>query len=112
MPTMNIAALTPAQVQTLLRERPDTVLLDVREADETAICALTGSLHIPMNRIPLRHNELPDGVPIVVYCHHGIRSLSVARYLAETGFDENDLYNLSGGIDAWAQEIDPEMARY
>lgn len=105
-----IQAISPAQLQALLRERPDTVLLDVREDDEVALCALPGHHHIPMNLIPLRHNELPDDVPIVLYCHHGIRSLNSARYLAEAGFD--DLYNLSGGIDAWARDIDPEMARY
>ncbi|UOP05138.1 rhodanese-like domain-containing protein [Conchiformibius kuhniae] len=105
-----IQAISPAQLQALLRERPDTVLLDVREDDEVALCALPGHRHIPMNLIPLRHNELPDDVPIVLYCHHGIRSLNSARYLAEAGFD--DLYNLSGGIDAWARDIDPEMARY
>lgn len=105
-----IQAVSPAQLQALLRERPDTVLLDVREDDEVALCALPGHRHIPMNLIPLRHNELPDDVPIVLYCHHGIRSLNSARYLAEAGFD--DLYNLSGGIDAWARDIDPDMARY
>lgn len=107
---MDIPALTPQQTQTFLQQHPNAILLDVREDEERQICQLSGSWHIPMNLVTLRHNELPDNVPIVVYCHHGIRSLNVARYLQHVGFD--DVYNLHGGIDAWAQQIDPKMARY
>ena len=107
---MSIAQLTPQQVQDCLKKQPAPLLLDVREEDEVRLCALQGSLHIPMNLIPLRHNELPDDVPIIVYCHHGIRSLNVARYLAHVGF--KNVANLQGGIDAWARQIDPTMARY
>ncbi len=107
---MNIAQLTPQQVQDGLQKQPAPLLLDVREEDEVHLCALAGSLHIPMNLIPLRHNELPDDVPIIVYCHHGIRSLNVARYLAHVGFE--NVANLQGGIDAWARQIDPSLPRY
>ena len=105
-----ITQLTPQQAQTLLQQRPDTLLLDVREEHETQICQIAGSTHIPMNLIPLRQNELSDGVAIIVYCHHGLRSLNVARFLQDAGFEE--LYNLAGGIEAWAQQIAPDMARY
>ena len=107
---MSIVQLTPQQVQDGLQKQPAPLLLDVREEDEVRLCALPGSLHIPMNLIPLRHNELPDDVPIIVYCHHGIRSLNVARYLAHVGFE--NVANLQGGIDAWARQIDPSMPRY
>lgn len=107
---MPVLSLRVADLPTFLHTHPDTVLLDVREEDETLICRLSGSTHIPMNLIPLHHNELPDDAPIVVYCHHGIRSLNVARYLEHLGFDE--VYNLSGGIDAYAAELAPEMVRY
>lgn len=107
---MTIHALSPTELRDFLQQHPDTVLLDVREDNEVAICALPHHTHIPMNLIPLYHNELPDDVPIVVYCHHGIRSMNVARYLEHLGFD--DVYNLSGGIDAWAQTVEPDMARY
>jgi rhodanese-related sulfurtransferase len=63
-----------------------------------------------MNLIPLRHNELPDDKPIVVYCHHGMRSMQVALFLEHAGF--SDVYNLSGGIEAWSVQIDPSVARY
>nr|WP_314229567.1 rhodanese-like domain-containing protein [uncultured Kingella sp.] len=105
-----ITQLSPQQAQALLQQRPDTLLLDVREEDETQICQIANSVHIPMNLIPLRQNELPDGVAIIVYCHHGLRSLNVARFLEHAGFDE--LYNLAGGIEAWAQEVAPDMAIY
>ncbi len=105
-----ITQLTPHQAQTLLQQRPDTLLLDVREENETQICQIARSTHIPMNLIPLRQNELPDGVAMIVYCHHGLRSLNVARFLEHAGFGE--LYNLVGGIEAWAREIEPAMARY
>ena len=86
-------------------------LLDVRTDEERAICTLPAAIHIPMNLIPLRQNELPDDdLPIVVYCHHGIRSLHTAMYLEDAGFE--NLYNLQGGIDAWAEQIDAKMMRY
>lgn len=107
---MHIPQLSPAELQRWRQDGKAFLLLDVRTDEETAICALPDSIHIPMNLIPLRSNELPDGLPIVVYCHHGIRSLHTAMYLADTGFET--LYNLQGGIDAWAAQIDENMARY
>ena len=86
------------------------VLLDVREPWEIQRCALDGSLHIPMGQIQTRLDELDPEQEIVVVCHHGIRSNAVANYLARNGFAH--LYNLAGGIDAWAREIDKDMAIY
>ena len=91
-----ISQLTPHQLQTLLSERPDTILLDVREDEEVAFNHIPGYTHIPMNLIPLRQNELPDDRPIVLYCHHGIRSQHAAMYLANAGFDQ--LYNLKAAL--------------
>jgi rhodanese-related sulfurtransferase len=85
-------------------------VLDVREADELAICRLEGSLHIPMSEIPARIDELPPEHPIVVICHHGARSQMVVDFLRSAGFD--NAVNLDGGIEAWACEIDPSMPRY
>ena len=98
---MTIPQLTPLQLQQWQQEGRAFHLLDVRTDEETAVCALPDAIHIPMNLIPLRQNELPDDdLPIVVYCHHGIRSLHTAMYLADAGFE--NLFNLQGGIDAWA----------
>jgi len=107
---MHIPQLSPVELQRWRQDGKAFLLLDVRTDEETAVCTLPDSVHIPMNLIPLRSNELPDGLPIVVYCHHGIRSLHTAMYLADAGFET--LYNLQGGIDAWAAQIDENMARY
>ncbi|QEY26893.1 rhodanese-like domain-containing protein [Neisseria zalophi] len=105
-----IPQLTPLELQQWLAEGKPLTLLDVRTDEEVAICTLPGYVHIPMNMIPIRHNELPDDAPIVVYCHHGIRSLNTAMYLAEAGFES--LYNLQGGIDAWSLQVDSSVPRY
>lgn len=106
----DIPQLTPTDLHAMLADDIRLLLLDVREDDEVALCRLPDSVHIPMNLLPLRQNELPDDVPIVVYCHHGIRSLHSAMFLAQAGFET--LYNLKGGIDAWAREVDTDMPRY
>jgi rhodanese-related sulfurtransferase len=85
-------------------------LLDVREAWEIQRCVIDGTLHIPMGQIQARLHELNPEQEIVVVCHHGLRSNMVANYLARNGFAR--LYNLTGGIDAWAREIDKDMAVY
>lgn len=86
------------------------VLLDVRERDEHAICRLPGSVLLPMSELPLRLHELDPEAETVVLCHHGIRSAHVIGHLRGQGFAR--LLNLRGGIDAWAREVDPTVARY
>jgi rhodanese-related sulfurtransferase len=88
---------------------PHTVL-DVREAWEVTICALEGSLAIPMNEIPERLAEIPADSPLVVVCHHGARSLNVTMWLRGQGYDR--AVSLAGGIDAWARQFDPGMSVY
>lgn len=90
--------------------RPPPVLLDVRESWELELCRLEGSVHLPMPLIPLRHAELDPATDLVVVCHHGGRSMQVALFLERQGFDK--VYNLAGGIAAWAEDVDPSMRRY
>lgn len=78
-------------------------VLDVREHGELQLAALPDVLHIPMREIPHRLGELDPDAPLVVLCHHGVRSMSVARFLADRDFD--DVANLTGGIDAWSREV-------
>lgn len=86
-------------------------LLDVREPWEAALGAIQGSRLIPMGDLPSRaHQELDPDTHIVVYCHHGVRSLSATMWLREQGFTQTQ--SLTGGIDAWSQKIDPSIARY
>lgn len=85
-------------------------ILDVREPWEYQQCHIENSVHIPMGEISHRHNELRPDQEIVVMCHHGMRSLQVAQYLEKAGF--TNIANLSGGIDAWARDVDPNLPTY
>ena len=90
--------------------RTPPLLLDVREPWEYQIAHITNSQLIPMHSVPEHMQTLNKLSPIVVICHHGVRSMHIARLLAHHQF--TDLYNLSGGIDAWAHSVDLEMAVY
>ena len=95
----------------ILRDKnKEAVLLDVREHSELAICRIEGALHIPMSEVPEYHKALPRDAPLIVFCHHGMRSLHVVQYLEAKGF-ENAL-NLADGIHAWAVDVDTEMKQY
>ena len=85
-------------------------LLDVRQDWETKLCRLENAVHIPIEEIELRTEELDTKSEIVVYCHQGVRSAAVAEYLRSLGFA--DVKNLAGGLDLWARAIDPTMRRY
>ena len=92
------------------QERQEPVLLDVREPWETAICRIEGALAMPMGSVPSRQQELDPDAETVVVCHHGVRSLQVALFLERNGFAS--VSNLSGGVAAWADDVDPSMPRY
>lgn len=98
------------ELRDLLRSAPPPLVLDVREPWEREICALPGSLAIPMGQIPDRLGEVPGDVPLVVLCHHGQRSWHVTNWLRSQGFSLAS--NLNGGIDAWARAVDPAVAVY
>lgn len=87
------------------------LLLDVREPWECSTAGIAGATAIPMGDIPGRaHVELDPDQPIVVLCHHGMRSLSVTMWLRREGFEQAQ--SLAGGIDAWSRTIDPTVPRY
>jgi rhodanese-related sulfurtransferase len=90
----------------------DLLVLDCREVDEHQIVRLPQAKLIPMTEIAERVGELAAyrERPIVVHCHHGGRSLNVAHWLRGQGFSR--VQSLAGGIDRWATEIEPGMARY
>ena len=91
-------------------EREAPILLDVREPWETQICRIDRSELVPMRVLPARLHELDPAYPIVCICHHGGRSAHVAMFLARQGF--GDVYNLTGGVDAWARQVDAAMPTY
>ncbi len=90
------------------REPP--LLLDVREPWEFATCRLDGATPMPMNEVPRRVDEIDLDRPIVCICHHGARSLQVAAFLSGRG--ASDIYNLTGGVAAWALQVDPAFPTY
>lgn len=105
-----VQSLSVQQLQEWLRSSARFMLLDVREDDEWEICHIPGSLHIPMGRVLQQTDALPAEAPIAVICHHGMRSRAVAQRLTELGF--NRVYNVEGGIHAWASVIDDRMQTY
>ena len=103
--------MTARELQAYLEQAPaQPLLLDVREPWEFQHCHIQGSELIPMGQIPGAHAELDADRETVVICHHGIRSRHVAMYLENQGF--TNLINLSGGVAAWAREVDPYMPTY
>ena len=103
--------LNAAELRDYLATRQsDPLLLDVREPWEFRICQIEGSQLIPMGQLPAALKALDPQRETVVICHHGIRSRQVAMYLDYQGF--SNVINLAGGVDAWARDVDRQMATY
>ncbi len=102
--------ITPQELKTRFDRNDRPVLVDVRDDWETKLCRLENALHIPMEELEFRTEELNQHDEIVVYCHHGVRSAAVADYLRRLGFAR--VRNLAGGLDAWAATVDRSMRRY
>jgi rhodanese-related sulfurtransferase len=87
-------------------------LIDCREAEELQICQIAGNEWLPLGAIPSSVSALKQGEErgIVVYCHHGMRSLRAARFLRQQGLEH--AFSMAGGIDAWGRIIDPSLPRY
>ncbi|MEM7699896.1 MAG: rhodanese-like domain-containing protein [Verrucomicrobiota bacterium] len=97
-----------------LREQTPLRLVDCREEDEFALCKLESAEFAPLSRFAEEASERFGGenpdTPIVIYCHHGMRSLQATMFLRQRGIDQ--VWSLAGGIDAWSVEIDPDVTRY
>lgn len=103
--------LAAPQLKSWLEEQPGPVrLLDVREPWEYALCRIEGSTHIPLGELARRVQELDRDGPMVLICHHGVRSRHAGMFLERLGFE--GLVNLSGGIDGWARSVEPGMPVY
>jgi rhodanese-related sulfurtransferase len=107
MAVQRISAL--ALKDKLARKEP-LFLLDVREPHEFAYAHIEGSVSIPLSLLPLRRKELNTVHEIVVICHYGMRSQQAANYLDKQGFEK--VFNLQGGVAAWATDCDLTMPRY
>ena len=97
-----------------LREKLDgpapPLVLDVRRHDEVAMAPMPGAMHVPMDELQDRLDELDPDKEMVVVCHHGVRSLSVTVFLRNQGFKR--VSSLGGGIDLWSLVVDPSVPRY
>ncbi len=102
--------ITAAELKARLDAGDDIQLIDVRQPDEHALASIEGAKLIPLNELHLRVNELDTANTIIVHCHHGPRSQQAVQILEKFGFKK--LKHIPGGIDAWATDVDPEMARY
>jgi rhodanese-related sulfurtransferase len=103
--------ITVDQLKQQLASNQPPLLLDVREPWEYATAHIPNSTLIPMNEVPARaFIELEEDQPIAVLCHHGARSLSVANWLRQQGFEKAQ--SVSGGIDLWSRAVDPAIPRY
>ena len=105
-----MAEITPQELNERLAKDDRPLLLDVRQDWETKLCRLEHAVHIPIEEIEFRAEELDPQVETVVYCHQGVRSAAVAEYLRTLGF--RDVKNLMGGLELWARAVDPSMRRY
>lgn len=101
---------TVEELKQMLDSKEDFQLIDVREPFEAEVADIGGD-KIPMNTVPDNIDKIAKDKPVVIYCRSGKRSGNVCSYLEQNhGF--TNLYNLDGGILAWADEIDPEMPKY
>jgi molybdopterin/thiamine biosynthesis adenylyltransferase/rhodanese-related sulfurtransferase len=91
-------------------EGADLLLVDVREPYEWRIGRIEGAQLVPLGTLPARMHELPRDRNIVLYCHHGVRSLRAVELLRGAGFDQ--VQSLAGGIEAWSREVDPSVPQY
>jgi adenylyltransferase/sulfurtransferase len=106
----DVPTMTVHELKELRDAGDDHFLLDVREPHEQAICRIDGATLIPLGELENRTSELPNHKRILVHCKSGGRSARAVSKLRELGFE--DVWNVSGGIIAWAREIDPTMAEY
>ena len=107
--TDGIAEITARELKARQDRGEKIFILDVREPHEYQICNLSGKL-IPLGELPRRVNELDSSVEMVVHCRSGKRSADAIHFLQTAGFKK--LWNLKGGVLAWADEVDPSMPKY
>lgn len=90
--------------------RTPPLLLDVRESWEFRYCHIEGSQQVPLGQVPARLAEWDPEREIVMICHLGVRSYRAGLILKDAGFTR--VYNLQGGVEAWARDVDPDMRKY
>ncbi|MCL4784453.1 MAG: rhodanese [Bryobacterales bacterium] len=109
----NPLEITVTDVKQLLDSGEAVKLIDVREPKEHQFCQVQGSELIPMGSVPQHLSRLEaqaDDAKLIVFCHHGMRSLNVVAWLREKGI--SNCVSMAGGIEAWSLQVDPSVPRY
>jgi len=103
--------VTPLELQRRLKQGDPLILLDVREHWEASIARIQGSVLIPLAELDSRIDDEADREDeIVVYCHHGMRSMEAAMTLWHLGFE--NVKSLAGGLARWSDQVEPDLSRY
>lgn len=102
--------MPPAEASARLRGNDPPTLIDVREPWEHGVARIEGARLVPLNTLPAALSTLDPAAEYVIYCHHGMRSLMAAQFLRARGITR--VSNLSGGIAAWSDEVDPSVPQY
>jgi len=105
--------ITPQEVHERLHAGVKLTLIDVREPGEFQLSRIGSAELVPMRSVPAelsRLNAQSGETPLIVFCHHGVRSLNVVHWLREHGVEA--CQSMAGGIDRWSREIDPSVPRY
>ena len=105
---MALPTVTVKDLKSLRDQNKPHFLLDVREPGEHEVCRIDGATLIPLGQLTDRLAELPKDKPIIVHCHHGGRSAQAVGFLVQQGFTAS---NLTGGIAAWSEQVDPSVPR-
>jgi len=105
-----VPSITVEELKNKLDKGERITLLDVREPHEWPISDLPGSVKIPLGQLQQKYSELPQGEELVVYCRVGGRSAQAVQFLRHVGYER--AANLTGGINRWAEAIDPAMRKY
>ena len=107
---MSVIQISVMELYDRLQGDAKPLLLDVREPNEFEFACIEGSLHIPLNQISERVDEVKSNNDCIVICHHGMRSQQAAEFLVNSGL--SNIFNLTGGIDAWSVACDNTVPRY
>jgi adenylyltransferase/sulfurtransferase len=102
--------ITAEELKAALDAKKPVTVIDVREPHEYDICHLDGSKLIPLSQFPQRIGELDSADELVLHCHKGVRSMKALEFLRSAGFKK--VKSLKGGIEAWADKVEPDMPRY
>ncbi len=105
-----VPQVTVEELKEMHNRGEEPVLLDVREPQEYALSDLPGSMKVPLGTLPNSLAKVPKDRDLVVYCRSGARSGNAVQFLRRMGYDK--AVNLEGGVNAWAERVDPTMRKY